>query len=90
MTLSSHVLRKLYPLDDFLVPVAILADYYGVKPVLSTCIALIADNVGIPKLEKLRVAIKTNATELEVEAFETSRLVPWYGGNPQSHGNVAG
>lgn len=52
--------------EEFLVPVAILADYYGVKPVLSACILLIVDHAGIPKVEKLRVAIKTNAAELEV------------------------
>lgn len=52
--------------EEFLVPVAILADYYGVKSVLSACIALITDNAGIPKVEKLRVAIKANAAELEV------------------------
>ncbi|KAH7702638.1 hypothetical protein AAVH_30202 [Aphelenchoides avenae] len=54
------------PTEEFLVPVAILADYYGVKSVLSACIALITDNAGIPKVEKLRVAIKANAAELEV------------------------
>ncbi|KAH7693704.1 Protein BATH-38, partial [Aphelenchoides avenae] len=53
------------PTEEFLVPVAILADYYGVKPVLSACILLIVDHAGIPKVEKLRVAIKTNAAELE-------------------------
>ncbi|KAH7712402.1 hypothetical protein AAVH_20244, partial [Aphelenchoides avenae] len=53
------------PTEGLLVPVAILSDYYGVKPVLSACINHIVGNVGIPKIEKLRVAIRTNAAQLE-------------------------
>lgn len=46
-----------------------LADFYNVKPLLEKCIHMLKFLPNVSNVDKLRIAVKTNSTCLEVNIY---------------------
>ena len=60
--------RESFP-GEFIAQLITLADFYDVKPLLEKCIDMLKFLPAVSNVEKLRVAVKYNSTELEASTL---------------------